>query len=87
MSTNPFITPFDSLPSTLPIFPLPGTDHHQVITLVPLHDNTSSRGLTAIQAYSDRRFSGISASFFWTLRGQAAVRQWNEVVLAKAGIV
>ena len=24
MSTNPFITPFDSLPSTLPIFPLPG---------------------------------------------------------------
>lgn len=24
MSSNPFITPFDSLPSTLPIFPLPG---------------------------------------------------------------
>jgi len=35
-------TTFDSLPKTLPIFPLPDTDQHPIITFIPLHDNCHS---------------------------------------------
>ena len=71
MSSNPFITPFDSLPSTLPIFQLPGTDHHPVITLVPLHDKRHPTNVTVIPRL-DRGIQGYPATFSG-YRGQAAV--------------